>query len=143
MTMPHITCPSPLGDLTLFEEDGAIIALEWGSAEGGEETPLLKKAVRQLGAYFDGDLKQFDLPLNPFGTAFQKKLWKALSDIPYGRTLTYGEMAHHIESGPRAIGGACGRNPILIIIPCHRILASGGKMGGYSGMGELDTKQFL
>ena len=141
--MAHLTCSSPLGDLTLFEEDGAIIALEWGAAGTVEETPLLKKAVDQLDAYFIGGRESFDLPLNPFGTAFQKKLWKALSAIPYGQTLTYGEMAHKIDSGPRAIGGACGRNPIPIIIPCHRILAAGGKMGGYSGLSELDTKQFL
>lgn len=141
--MPHLTCPSPLGDLTLFEEENAIVALEWGAAEGGEETPLLRKAVAQLDAYFDGAGKSFDLPLNPLGTAFQRKLWKALSGIPYGQTLTYGEMAHKIDSGPRAIGGACGRNPIPIIIPCHRVLAADGKMGGYSGLGELDTKQFL
>jgi methylated-DNA-[protein]-cysteine S-methyltransferase len=132
-----------LGDLTLFEEEGAIVALDWGSVEGGKETPLLKKAVDQLDAYFDGARTDFDLPLNPFGTAFQKKLWKALSAIPYGHTLTYGELAHKIDSGPRAIGGACGKNPIPIIIPCHRVLASNGKMGGYSGLGELDTKQFL
>ena len=141
--MAHLTCSSPLGDLTLFEEEGAIIALEWGAAEGTEETPLLKKALDQLDAYFIGERKSFELPLNPFGTAFQKRLWKALSDIPYGQTLSYGEMAHKIDSGPRAIGGACGKNPIPIVIPCHRVLAAGGKMGGYSGMGELDTKQFL
>ena len=141
--MPHLTCSSPLGDLTLFEEDGAIIALEWGAAIGGGESPLLKKAVDQLDAYFEGAKADFDLPLNPFGTAFQRKLWKALSDIPYGHTLSYGELAHKIDSGPRAIGGACGKNPIPIIIPCHRVLASNGKMGGYSGLGELDTKQFL
>src|SRR5579859_3471795 len=141
--MPHITCPSPLGDLTIFAEDEAIIALDWGAADGAVETPLLKKAVEQLEEYFDGARKDFDLPLNPFGTSFQRKLWKALSDIPYGHTLTYGEMAHKIDSGPRAIGGACGRNPIPIIIPCHRVLASNGKMGGYSGLGDIDTKQFL
>lgn len=141
--MAHVTCSSPLGDLTLFEEDGAIIALEWGAAEGGVKTPLLKQAVDQLESYFMGERKLFDLPLNPFGTAFQKKLWKALSDIPHGQTLTYGELAHKIDSGPRAIGGACGKNPIPIIIPCHRVLASGGRMGGYSGLGEVDTKQFL
>jgi len=141
--MAHLTCSSPLGDLTLFEEGGAIVSLDWGAAEGGEETPLLRKAVDQLDAYFEGATITFDLPLNPFGTSFQRKLWKALSDIPYGHTLTYGELAHRIDSGPRAIGGACGKNPIPIIIPCHRVLAANGKMGGYSGLGELDTKQFL
>src|SRR5579859_4252855 len=112
--MPYLTCPSPLGPLTLFEEDGAIISLDWGAVDGGEETPLLKEAARQLEAYFDGELKTFDLPLTPHGTAFQKKLWKALEAIPYGDTLTYGQLASRIDSGPRAIGGACGRNPIPV-----------------------------
>jgi methylated-DNA-[protein]-cysteine S-methyltransferase len=141
--MPHLTCRSPLGDLTLFEEDCKIVSLDWGAVEGGEETPLLAEAVRQLDAYFDGELKDFDLPLDPHGTAFQKKLWKALQAIPYGETLTYGQLAAKIDSGPRAIGGACGRNPIPIIIPCHRVLASNGKMGGYSGLDGPDTKKIL
>jgi len=141
--MPYLTCPSPLGALTLFEEDGKIISLDWGAVDGGEETPLLRKAADQLEAYFDGELKQFDLPLDPHGTAFQKKLWRALEAIPYGSTLTYGELASRIDSAPRAIGGACGRNPIPIIIPCHRVLAAGGKMGGYSGHEGTDTKEFL
>jgi len=141
--MSYLTCPSPLGPLTLFEEDEAIVSLDWGAVEGGEETPLLKEATRQLEAYFDGALKSFDLPLAPQGTAFQKRLWKALQAISYGEMLTYGQLASRIDSGPRAIGGACGRNPIPVIIPCHRVLASGGKMGGYSGLDGLDTKQFL
>src|SRR5579859_6022944 len=141
--MPYLTCPSPLGALTLFEEDGKIISLDWGAVAGGEETPLLAEAARQLEAYFDGELTQFDLPLDPHGTAFQKKLWNALNTIPYGSTLTYGELASRIDSAPRAIGGACGRNPIPIIIPCHRVLAAGGKMGGYSGHEGTDTKEFL
>ena len=141
--MPYLTCPSPVGPLTLFEEDGKIISLDWGAVDDGEETPLLREAARQLEAYFDGALTRFDLPLDPHGTVFQKKLWRALETIPYGQTLTYGEMASQIDSGPRAIGGACGRNPIPIIIPCHRVLGSGGKMGGYSGHDGTDTKEFL
>jgi len=141
--MPYLTCPSPLGALTLFEEDGKIISLDWGAVDGGEETPLLRKAADQLEAYFDGELTQFDVPLDPHGTAFQKKLWRALETIPYGKTLTYGELASRIDSAPRAIGGACGRNPIPILIPCHRVLAAGGKMGGYSGHEGTDTKEFL
>ena len=141
--MSYLTCPSPLGALTLFEEDGKIISLDWGAVDGGEETPLLAEAARQLEAYFDGELTRFDLPLDPQGTAFQKKLWMALKTIPYGSTLTYGELASRIDSAPRAIGGACGRNPIPIIIPCHRVLAAGGRMGGYSGHEGTDTKEFL
>ena len=141
--MPYLTCGSPLGPLTLFEEDGSIISLDWGAVDGGEETELLTDAARQLDAYFEGELKRFDLPLAPHGTVFQKTLWKALEAIPYGQTLTYGQLGSRIDSSPRAIGGACGRNPIPIIIPCHRVLASGGKMGGYSGLDGLDTKHFL
>jgi len=141
--MPYMTCPSAVGALTLFEEDGAIISLDWGAVDGGAETPLLREAARQLDAYFDGALTRFDLPLAPHGTAFQKKLWRALQAIPYGSTLTYGEMASRLDSGPRAIGGACGRNPIPIIVPCHRVLAAGGKMGGYSGQDGTETKEFL
>ena len=141
--MPYLTCGSPLGPLTLFEEEGSIISLDWGAVEGGEETELLTRSVRQLDAYFEGELKSFDLPLAPHGTVFQRKLWKALEAIPYGETVTYGQLGAQIDSGPRAIGGACGRNPIPIIIPCHRVLGSGGRMGGYSGLDGPDTKQFL
>ena len=141
--MAYLTVPSPLGDLTLFEEDGKIISLDWGAVEGGEETPLLTEAARQLDDYFDGSLKTFTLPLDPAGTAFQKKVWEAMTRIPYGQIRRYGEVAEELDSGPRAVGGACGRNPIPIIIPCHRILGSNGSLGGYSGDGGLDTKLFL
>jgi methylated-DNA-[protein]-cysteine S-methyltransferase len=141
--MPHLAVTSPLGDLTIFEEEGAIVAIDWGHARGGEATTLLAEAARQLDGYFSGELRDFDLKLRPHGTEFQRKLWSALRDIPYGQTASYGDVAHRLDSGPRAVGGACGRNPLPIVIPCHRVLASGGKMGGYSGMDGLDTKRFL
>ena len=141
--MAYLSVPSPIGDLTLFEEDGKLISLDWGAVEGGEETPLLLEAARQLDAYFDGTLKEFTLPLDPAGTAFQKKVWAAMEKIPYGAVRRYGDVAEELASGPRAVGGACGKNPIPVIIPCHRIIASDGTFGGYSGQDGIDTKRFL
>lgn len=141
--MAYLSVPSPIGDLTLFEEDGKLISLDWGAVEGGEETPLLLEAARQLDAYFDGTLKEFSLPLDPAGTAFQKKVWAVMEKIPYGKVRRYGDVAEELGSAPRAVGGACGKNPIPVIIPCHRIIASDGGLGGYSGQDGVDTKRFL
>jgi len=141
--MAYLSVSSPIGDLTLFEEDGKLISLDWGAVEGGEETPLLLEAARQLDAYFDGSLKEFSLPLDPAGTAFQKKVWAIMEKIPYGQVRRYGDVAVELASAPRAVGGACGKNPIPVIIPCHRIIATDGGLGGYSGQDGVDTKRFL
>ena len=150
--MGHLTVSSPIGELTIFEENGAIVALEWGRAVppvGGRKTEspraakLLSRAVRQLEEYFAGTRKTFDLPLRPAGTAFQRKVWARLSAIPFGATLTYGAIAKKLKSGARAVGTACGANPIPILIPCHRVLGADGRLGGYSGEGGVATKQFL
>ncbi len=138
-----ITCASimsPVGTLSLFEEDGKIVVLEWGQAPKGIETSLLKEAKAQLSAYFSGKLKDFDLPLDPQGTDHQKKVWQIMAKIPFGETLTYGQIATEIGSAPRAIGGACGKNPIPIIIPCHRVVGANGKLTGFSGGEGIDTK---
>ncbi len=131
--MPYLTVPSPLGDLTLFEENGQLVALDWGAVDGESETPLLQAAARQLDAYFDGRLRQFDLPLAPAGTTFQKRVWSAMQAIPYGQVLRYADVARMLNSGPRAVGGACGRNPLSILIPCHRVIGSDGSLTGYAG----------
>ncbi|MBC7952089.1 MAG: methylated-DNA--[protein]-cysteine S-methyltransferase [Rhodospirillaceae bacterium] len=143
--MSYIAYNSPVGPLTLFEEDGAIVAVEWGWPPDSTEppSPLLERARDQLEAYFEGKLTQFDLPLEPAGTAFQKKVWQALAQIPFGATRSYAELATELGTAPRALGGACGRNPLPILIPCHRVLAAKGGMGGYSGMDGIDTKRFL
>jgi methylated-DNA-[protein]-cysteine S-methyltransferase len=141
--MSYLTVPSPLGDLTLFEDQDALVALEWGRVTGGAETPLLARVRDQLDQYFAGRRQHFDLPLAPDGTAFQKKVWEAIRRIPFGKTASYGAIAHDVDSAPRAVGGACGRNPIPIIVPCHRVLGSGGAIGGYSGLDGLETKRFL
>jgi methylated-DNA-[protein]-cysteine S-methyltransferase len=139
--MPSLSIPSPIGQLTIEEAGDMIVAIRWGNG-GGNGSPLLAEAARQLAAFFDGRLKDFDLPLSPAGTAFENRVWQAMQMIPYGETRTYGDLAHATDSGPRAVGRACGRNPIPIVIPCHRVLARGG-LGGYSGDGGLVTKQRL
>ncbi|RAU23716.1 cysteine methyltransferase [Paramagnetospirillum kuznetsovii] len=141
--MPQLAFNSPIGPLALFEADGAIVAVDWGWLPENEDSPLLLRARDQLEEYFDGKRKSFDLPLAPQGTAFQRKVWQALSEIPFGKTLSYGELAAKLGTAPRALGGACGRNPIPVIIPCHRVLAANGGLGGYSGIDGIETKQFL
>ena len=145
--MTYLVVKSPIGPLTLFSNGDAIVALEFGQAadtmppEG--PPPLLKEAQRQLAAYFVGSLERFDLPVAPAGTSFQKSVWHLMRDISYGDTLSYGGLARILKSSARAVGGACGKNPIAIIIPCHRVIAAGNRIGGYSGGGGLDTKRTL
>ena len=134
---------SPLGPMTISEQNGAIIALDWRSEPASDPTPLLRRAAKQLAEYFAGKRHSFDLPLAPQGTAFQQKVWKRMAKIPYGKAITYGDLAHAVGSAPRAIGGACGRNPIAIILPCHRVIGGSGALTGYSGAGGVNTKQFL
>jgi len=137
---------SPVGRLALEADGEALTGVRWASA--GERTrdrpsPVLKEARRQLERYFARRLRSFDLPLAGRGTDFQKSVWKMMREIPYGETATYGGMAMALGSGPRAVGMACGRNPIPIIVPCHRVLGSGGKEGGFSGGQGLPTKRKL
>lgn len=141
--MFQLSMHTPSIDITLSELDGAIIALDWGWSPFQAPSPLLMEAKGQLDAYFDGDLTHFNLPLKPMGTKHQEKVWHAMQEIPYGKTRTYGSIAEEIGSAAQAVGSACGRNPIPILIPCHRIIARAGKLGGYSGDGGLYTKRAL
>lgn len=141
--MPQLSLLTNLGDLTISEDDGAIVALDWGRGRDQEETPLLRRARDQLQAYFDGKRLSFDLPLAPHGSDFQKRVWSALCAIPPGETRSYADIARAIGSAPRAVGGANGANPIPIIIPCHRVVAADGSLGGYSGGDGPATKRFL
>ena len=141
--MAHLSVNSPLGPLTLFEDAGALVVLEWGRAPSSAASPLLHQAKAQLDEYFAGRRTVFDLPLQPHGTPFQKSLWQHLLDIPYGQVLTYGALAARMGTAPRPVGGACGRNPIPIIIPCHRVVGAGGRLTGYSGGEGVDTKRAL
>ncbi|MDO8607566.1 MAG: methylated-DNA--[protein]-cysteine S-methyltransferase [Phaeospirillum sp.] len=141
--MPHFSFNTPIGPLALFEADDAIVAVDWGWLPDNEESPLLLRARDQLEEYFEGKRQIFDLPLAPHGTAFQRKVWAELEKIPFGATLTYGQLAERLGTAPRALGGACGRNPIPVIIPCHRVLAANGGLGGYSGIDGIETKEIL
>ena len=136
------TLASPLGDLTLTEEDGAVTQLSWGRQAGPPCTALLERAALQLAAYFEGRLTQFDLPLRPVGSAFQQSFLTALCAIPFGETVTYGDLSKMLGRPAQAIGQACGANPIPIIIPCHRVLG-GSTLGGFSAPGGVETKVWL
>ena len=130
---------SPIGDLTISAADGRIVSLDWGWAKEQNQVLLLLDAKSQLDDYFDGFRKIFDLPLAPPGTKFQHQIWALMKGIPYSKTMTYGNLAALSRSSARAVGAACGANPIPVIIPCHRVLAANG-MGGYSGDGGVGTK---
>ncbi len=142
----RLSVASPVGNLTVFEQSGAVTLLTWAVGtrlRSPRPTPLLAEVRDQLAAYFDGRLTSFDLPLAPDGTPFQQKVWHGLCDIPFGATESYGALARRLDSGARAVGTACGANPIPIIIPCHRVLGADGKLHGYSGRGGLATKARL
>jgi methylated-DNA-[protein]-cysteine S-methyltransferase len=141
---------SPIGWIHLTEENGYIIRLTWVSREtspvrsDSETSPVLLEAERQIRAYFDKSLKVFDLPLAyDRGSAFEQSVWDAMKEIPFGKLLTYGDIADKIGGVARAVGGACGANPIPLIIPCHRVVGSDGKLTGFSGDGGIATKQRL
>ena len=128
----------PLCKLGIAEENGAICDVFFNNEKVTNrkiETPLIKKAAAQLAEYFDGKRKTFDLPLAPHGTNFQMQVWKALQNIPYGETRSYGEVAAMIGNSKacRAVGMANNRNPIPIIIPCHRVIGHNGSLTGYAG----------
>lgn len=137
--MPQLSLHTPIGDLTLSEDDGAIVSVDWGWGRDQSRTALLKEAKRQLDAYFDGALTVFDLPLHIVGTPFQKQVWRAMVAIPAGRTRTYGDIARELKGSAQSVGTACGRNPFPVVIPCHRVVAANG-LGGYSGAGGVETK---
>lgn len=144
--METLCIKSIVGELTVFEDGGRIIALDWGR---GLDTPrttantTLNRAAEALRAYFQSGIDDFDdLPLDPGGTPFQNRVWSAMRKIPHGEVRTYGEVAKLLGSSPRAVGTACGANPIPILIPCHRIVGK-ASLGGYSGDGGLDTKHDL
>ena len=143
-TLTTLTLDSPVGCLALRARDDNIVALDWVDAMTPRPNiPVLTEAARQLDAYFAGTLTAFDLPLAPDGTLHQKKVWDEMKTITFGGLRSYGDMATAIGSSARAVGTACGRNPIPIIVPCHRVIATGGSIGGYSGRGGLETKRAL
>ncbi|WP_455715047.1 methylated-DNA--[protein]-cysteine S-methyltransferase [Anaerosporobacter sp.] len=137
---------SPVGMLCIEEENNVIISLCLDTSEEtstDKETAILKKATNQLEEYFNGKRKEFDLPIKINGTDFQQKVWKALQTIPYGETCSYKEIAEKIANpkASRAVGGANNKNPIMIIVPCHRVIGTNGSMVGF-GAG-IGVKEYL
>jgi methylated-DNA-[protein]-cysteine S-methyltransferase len=150
----HAVMESPVGPLTLVATDGALSGLymemqrhrpaaETFGAPGDPGDEPFATTAEQITAYFAGELTEFDLPLRLHGTPFQQRVWAALQEIPYGRTVTYGELAAEIgsPSASRAVGLANGRNPVGVIVPCHRVVGSTGSLTGYGG--GLDRKRYL
>lgn len=153
MTHFFKTIWSPVGDLTLVADARGLAAILWENDRPGRvrlgpltedvEHPILVETERQLGEYFAGKRRAFDVPLSFAGSDFQKRVWSALLTIPFGETRSYGEIAHQLGNpgASRAVGAANGRNPISIIAPCHRVVGSTGKLTGFAG--GLDAKQYL
>lgn len=144
--MDHLTFESPLGPISLHAHDDHLTGVSIGIAHAhSAPTPLLLRAQEQLTEYLQGTRTSFNLPLQLSGTAFQEAIWSALQEIPYGRTESYQALGEKAGRGkaPRAVGGAVGRNPLPIIVPCHRILASDGRITGYSGGEGIPTKKWL
>lgn len=140
----QLLCPSPVGPLRLISDgqalshclfDGDPPPAALGPLADGADVPLLREAARQLGDYFAGRRRDFDLPLAPSGTPFQRAVWAALRQIPYGATRSYAEVAQQIgrPKACRAVGLANGRNPLSIVIPCHRVIGASGALVGYGG----------
>jgi len=148
----YVTAPSPVGPLLLAEDDDGLRLIEFSNPrhrtlrgddwrEG--DSDLLREARRQLERYFASECRGFDLPLAPRGTPFQRAVWTALRAIPYGQTISYRELAQRIgmPAAMRAVGAANGRNPLPIVVPCHRVIGADGSLTGFGG--GLPTKRFL
>ena len=142
--MTHTFC-SPIGIVRLTEEDGAIIRIELTDTADAPITPtsLLGEAEQQIMAYLEGKRQQLDFPIRMMGTPFQQHVWRALQQIPYGATRTYGAIATEIGNpqASRAVGMACNKNPLLLIVPCHRVIGANGKLTGFAY--GTDAKQWL
>jgi methylated-DNA-[protein]-cysteine S-methyltransferase len=142
---------TPIGELTLISEDEKISELYFkGQIKAGilenasnKKSPVLEEASKQIKDYFDGKLTKFNVPLKPSGTDFQLQVWKVLSKIPYGKTISYGEQATMLGDSKkaRAVGGANGKNPIPLIVPCHRVIGKSGALTGFGG--GLKIKEYL
>lgn len=149
--MYRTTLKTPIGPLHLFADDKALHLITFPTStstlpetqEAPPKHPLLSRVKLQLTEYFNGSRQRFDLPLTARGTEFQQKVWNLMQQIPFGQTKTYGELAARLgnPNKARAVGGAANKNPLPIIIPCHRVMGTSGKLTGFAG--GLATKQFL
>lgn len=147
--LTHATLPSPVGPITIVASSTAVVAIHLGDASPlpgsrpDDAHPIVAAAAAQLDAYFAGRRRAFDLPLGAAGTPFQQGVWRALCTIPFGATCGYGELAARLgrPSAARAVGAANGRNPIAIVVPCHRVIGKDGTLTGYAG--GVAIKQWL
>jgi len=145
--------PSPIDDLRIVADGEAVTAIDFAPhpdapvrpvGERADDHPVLAEAAAQLAAYFAGTLTRFDLPLAPGGSDFQRRVWAALAEIPFGTTTSYGALARELGltgHGARAVGLANGRNPIPVVVPCHRVIGADGRLTGYAG--GVERKQVL
>ena len=128
--------PSPIGKIYVESDGERITRISFnnpGRGRGGRKPKALKEAVVQLGAYFAGRRKKFDLPFYQVGSAYRQKLWTRLLKIPFGHAVTYADLANNVGGNARSAGSACGDNPLLIVVPCHRVLGVSGLLTGYAG----------
>lgn len=133
--MTYSIIKTPVGNIKINEENNYITSIEYTEEDIQEsDNPLINKVKKQLEEYFSGKRKEFDIPLNPKGTEFQQKVWNALKEIPYGELRSYKQIAERIGNplACRAVGNANNKNPIMIVVPCHRVIGTNGSMTGYA-----------
>jgi methylated-DNA-[protein]-cysteine S-methyltransferase len=149
LQLNHLLLDSPVGTLRLWSNGRQLVRIEFNASEAGpadtqrQDDPVLQRGGEQLEEYFAGKRRTFDLPLAPQGTAFQHSVWRALAEIPWGQWRSYGDIARAIgrPRAVRAVGAANGRNPLPIVVPCHRVVGSDGSLTGFAG--GLETKRYL
>lgn len=140
------TIDTPVGPVRITVAGGVVAAVDHVQDPSDEAPPtdkLLRKAIRQIEEYFAGKRRRFDLPMAPAASPFQARVRQAIIDIPYGEAASYGGVAHILNSGPRAVGQACGRNDLVLLVPCHRVIGAGGALGGYGSTSGLERKRRL
>ena len=140
----EIIFKTSIGNIQLVSKNREIVLIQFTTKKVKQSNlALLNKAKKQIEEYILGQRKLFDIKINPEGTKFQKTVWKKLYKIPYGKTISYLELANILNTSPRAIGNACGKNPLLIVIPCHRVLSIKKELTGFSALGGIITKKKL
>jgi methylated-DNA-[protein]-cysteine S-methyltransferase len=140
------TIDTPVGTVRITVAGGVVAAVDHTQDPPDDAPPtdkVLRKAIRQIEEYFAGRRRRFDLPMAPAASPFQARVRQAVIDIPYGEAASYGGVAHVLNSGPRAVGQACGRNDLVLLVPCHRVIGAGGTLGGYGSTSGLERKRRL